>query len=158
MKVYHTSTKAVPKPDTRHSRSHLDFGKGFYLTPIEQQARDYGWRFLRRGKPAAMNIYRLDDDIPDATCKVFAAYDGEWLDFIAACRKGRPHRAYDVITGGIADDQVFNTVDLYLQGLITRGQALYRLRWKKPNLQICITSQAVLDRHLRFVKSIALKP
>ncbi|MBP5787561.1 MAG: DUF3990 domain-containing protein [Kiritimatiellae bacterium] len=158
MKVYHTSTKAVPKPDTRHSRSHLDFGKGFYLTPIEQQARDYGRRFLLRGKPAAMNVYRLDDDIPDAICKVFDAYDGEWLDFIAACRKGRPHRAYDVITGGIADDQVFNTVDLYLQGLITRRQALNRLRWKKPNLQICITSQAVLDRHLRFVKSIELKP
>lgn len=34
MKLYHTSTIIVDKPDVYHSREHLDFGKGFYLTTL----------------------------------------------------------------------------------------------------------------------------
>lgn len=131
MKLYHTSNVRVPSPDTRHSRDHLDFGRGFYLTPLEIQARNYGMRFIRRGEPAVMNVYLFSDDIGDATRKTFPAYDGEWLDYITACRKGLPHAQYDIIEGGIADDRVFDTVDLYLQGLYSREQALDQLRWKE---------------------------
>ena len=156
MKLYHTSNVRIPSPDTRHSRNHLDFGRGFYLTPLEEQARNYGQRFIRRGEPAVMNIYQFSDDIGDATRKTFTAYDGEWLDYITACRKGLAHAQYDIIEGGIADDRVFDTVDLYLQGIYSREQALDQLRWKEPNFQICITSQNVLDRHLRFLEAIDL--
>ena len=90
------------------------------------------------------------------TRKRFPEYDGEWLDYIAACRKGLSHKHYDLIEGGIADDQVFDTVDLYLTGVYTREQALDQLRWKKPNYQLCITSQQVIDAHLKFVESITL--
>ena len=106
MRVYHTSNVIVSQPDVCHSRKHLDFGTGFYLTPLEQQARDYGQRFIRRGEPAIMNI--------------------------------------------------FDTVDLYLQGIYTREQALDQLQWKKPNHQLCITSQQVIDCYLHFVQSITL--
>jgi hypothetical protein len=157
MKLYHTSNVAVPQPDTVHSRRHLDFGRGFYLTPIESQARNYGQRFIRRGEPAVMNIYDFDANAAtDAIRRVFDAYDGEWLDYITACRKGLPHEHYDIIEGGIADDQVFDTVDLYLQGTYTREQALDQLRWKRPNHQFCITSQTVIDKYLRFIQSVNL--
>lgn len=156
MRVYHTSNLIVDKPDVLHSRKHLDFGEGFYLTHLEQQARNYGQRFIRRGEEAIMNVYELSDEMSHVKRKVFAAYDGEWLDYITACRKGLPHETYDIIEGGIADDQVFDTVDLYLQGLYTREQALNQLRWKKPNHQLCITSQKVLDTYLLFVESITL--
>lgn len=69
------------------------------------------------------------------------------------CRKGLPHTDYDVVEGGIADDQVFNTIDLYFSGVYTREQALNQLQFKKPNRQICITSQSVLDRFLHFQSS-----
>ena len=91
MTLFHTSTIRIPSPDTCHSRDHLDFGRGFYLTPLESQARNYGQRFIRRGDPAVMNIYRFSDAVADAARKTFLEYDGEWLDFIAACRKGLPH-------------------------------------------------------------------
>jgi hypothetical protein len=156
MKLYHTSNIGIPSPDTSHSRNHLDFGRGFYLTPLESQARSYGHRFIRRGEPAVMNVYQFSDDIADATRKTFPAYDGEWLDYITACRKGLPHAQYDIIEGGIADDRVFDTVDLYLQGVYSRDQALDQLRWKEPNLQVCVASQEVLDRHLRFLEAIDL--
>ena len=156
MKVYHTSNISIPSPDTSHSRKYLDFGEGFYLTPLEQQARDYGQRFIRRDEPAILNVYEFSNIDERFTRKKFPAYDGEWLDYIAACRKGLPHELYDIIEGGIADDQVFDTVDLYLTGIYTREQALDQLQWKKPNYQLCITSQEVIDSHLQFIESITL--
>ena len=50
MEVYHASTVVVDRPDTTHSRSFLDFGPGFYVTTILDQAQKYGARFSRRGK------------------------------------------------------------------------------------------------------------
>lgn len=156
MRFYHTSNVIIPEPDVTHSRKHLDFGRGFYLTPLEQQAYDYGQRFIRRGEPAFVNIFELSEEISDVCRKVFPAYDGEWLDYVTACRKGLPHEHFDIIEGGIADDQVFDTVDLYLQGIYSREQALDNLRWKKPNHQLCIASQQVIDRYLHFIESISL--
>ena len=75
------------------------------------------------------------------------------LDFGKVCRKGLPHKDYDIIEGGIADDQVFDTVDLYFSGIYTREQALDQLQFKKPNHQICITSQETLDKYLHFQSS-----
>ncbi len=156
MIFYHTSNIIVSKPDVIHSRKHLDFGTGFYLTALEKQARDYGQRFIRRGEPAIMNVFELAEETPEVNRKFFPAYDGEWLDYVTACRKGLHHEQYDIVEGGIADDNVFDTVDLYLQGIYTREQALDQLRWKKPNHQLCIASQQVIDRYLQFVKSITL--
>lgn len=156
MRFYHTSNVIISEPDVCHSRKHLDFGMGFYLTPLEQQAREYGQRFIRRGEPAILNIFELSDDISNVSRKVFPSYDGEWLDYVTACRKGLPHEQYDIIEGGIADDQVFDTVDLYLQGIYSREQALDQLRWKKPNHQLCISTQLVIENYLQFVESITL--
>jgi len=156
MKFYHTSNVIVSEPNVCHSRKYLDFGLGFYLTPLEQQARDYGQRFIRRGEPAIMNVFELSDEIANVKRKVFQAYDSEWLDYVAVCRKGLSHEQFDIIEGGIADDQVFDTVDLYLQGIYTREQALDQLQWKKPNYQLCITSQQVIERYLRFVEYVIL--
>ncbi len=39
--VYHTSSEIVTSPDVYHSRDALDFGPGFYLTTLLQQAKDY---------------------------------------------------------------------------------------------------------------------
>lgn len=153
MILYHTSTIEIRRPDLLHSRPRLDFGKGFYLTLIREQAERYGERFTRRGETAVLNTFMLDENLTEFTYKVFPSYDGEWLDFVSACRKGLSHESYDIIEGGIADDQVFNTIDLYFSGIYTREQALNQLQYKKPNHQVCITSQAVLDKHLHFQSS-----
>ena len=153
MILYHTSNIEIQNPDVLHSRSNLDFGKGFYLTPLRVQAEKYGERFLRRGSTAILNIFSLDDERENCTYKVFNSYDGEWLDFVMACRKGLPHATFDIIEGGIADDQVFNTIDLHFSGIYTREQALNQLQYTKPNRQICITSQYVLDKYLHFQSS-----
>ena len=154
--LYHGSKSGIEGEIGLHSRKQCDFGKGFYLTFMRSQSERYGERFKSQGETAIMNIYEFDDIRPNFTHKIFPEYNAEWLDFVALCRKGINNEMYDVIEGGVADDKVFNTIDLYFAGIYTREQALDQLLYKKPNHQICIASQIVLDNHLHFIESIKL--
>lgn len=156
MTLYHSSTQIVEIPDIQHSRECLDFGKGFYLTSMREQAVKYAERFIRRGREAYINIYEFDDDLSDYRKKEFIAYDEEWLDYVAKCRKGINTEMYDWISGGIADDRVFNTLDLYFASEISKEEALRRLIYENPNHQICILNQELLSKHLHFKNAIKL--
>ena len=154
MKLYHASTVIIEKPDVKHSRDKLDFGRGFYLTVIREQAVRYAERFTLRGKDAYVNEYELDEVTDGFTTKHFPAYDEEWLDYVTICRRGQqPAEIYDAVSGGVANDKVFNTVDLYFAGVISKDEALGRLRYEKLNHQICILNGKMLDRHLHFIKA-----
>ena len=142
MKLYHSSNIIVEHPDTKHSRLYLDFGKGFYLTSIYDQAERYAQRFKRRGQLAWLNTYELSDNIEDKwNVKKFNSYDKEWLDFIAQCRDGQDVGDYDLIIGGVANDKVITTLDRYFSGEISQTDALGLLRFEKPNIQYCIRSE-----------------
>ncbi len=152
MLIYHTSDVIVEKPDVLHSRDNLDFGKGFYATVIKEQAERYAQKFLLRNQKAFLNIYEY---MPQEhfKCKQFDAYDGEWLDFVASCRLGEDvYKEYDVICGGIANDRVFNTLDLYFSNQMTKEEALKRLVFEKPNQQFCFPNQQVIDACVRFLE------
>ncbi|WP_289226769.1 DUF3990 domain-containing protein [Duncaniella muris] len=156
MKVYHTSTIEIINPDIIHSREGLDFGKGFYCTVLREQAEAYGLRFSLRGIPAILNEYVLDSAYIESNVRQFVSYDEEWLDFIMANRQNQPVTGYEIIEGGVADDKIFRTIDLYLSGDISKTDALNRLKYEKPNHQICFRSQSVIDRYLKFVSSTKL--
>lgn len=154
MRLYHASTVVVEHPDVEHSRPNLDFGRGFYLTAMRDQAVRYAERFTRRGKKAFVSEYELDEDMSGFTVRRFEGYDEEWLDYVAVCRHGEtPLEQYDAVEGGVANDKVFNTVDLYFAGIISKQEALGRLKYEKPNHQICILNQQMLENHLHFVKA-----
>ena len=74
----------------------------------------------------------------------FDSYSGEWLDFILNCRSGRDTTDFDLVVGGVANDKVFNTVELFFDGLIDKSEAIKRLRYDKPNLQICFRTEKAL--------------
>lgn len=40
---------------------------------------------------------------------------------------------YDIIIGGITDDKIYNTIELYQDNLIEKDEALKRLKYYKPN-------------------------
>lgn len=113
MKLYHSSTVAVSNPDTLHSRDYLDFGKGFYLTSIYEQAVKYAQRFVRRNREAWLNSYEFDCDLNRWKLLQFDSYDREWLQFVAKCRAGKDDTDYDIVIGGIANDRVIQTLDRY---------------------------------------------
>lgn len=80
----------------------------------------------------------------------FDSYSEEWLDFVLTCRKGEDKSDYDIVIGGVANDKVFNTVELYFDGLIDKKEAINRLRYEQPNLQVCFRTQEIMDKYLRF--------
>ena len=93
MTVYHGSYTAVKKPEILKGRNTKDFGPGFYCTVIREQAE----RWARRYDSSIVNTYtvRLHTDLDILE---FKEMNEEWLDFIIACRSGKPH-AHDLVPG-----------------------------------------------------------
>ena len=152
--VYHGGTEKIESPICKFGRRNLDFGQGFYLTDIRKQAAEWAKQVADRRKEAPIiNRYRLNRDaiLGEGRCKVFTAYDRDWLQFIVASRHGE-HVAdsYDYIEGGVANDRVIDTVNLYMSGLMDEHTALLRLSQHQPNNQMCILSQELINRYLVF--------
>ncbi len=150
MILYHGSFTEISKPDLEHSRSNVDFGRGFYTTPIYEQAAKWCGKFIKRGKDGIVSRYEFDESAK-SRLKIlsFDAYSDEWLDFIINCRREDDSTDYDIVIGGVANDKVFNTVELYFEQLIDKSEAIKRLRYEKPNLQLCFRSERALG-YLHF--------
>lgn len=152
--VYHGGTENVESPVCKFGRRNLDFGQGFYVTDIRKQAVDWATQVAdRRKETPVINRYRLNHDaiLSNARCKIFTAYDKDWLQFIVASRRGEQVADnYDYIEGGVANDRVVDTVNLYMAGLMNEDTALLRLSQHQPNNQMCILSQELINKYLVF--------
>lgn len=156
IELFHTSPQKITEPDTRHSRTNLDFGRGFYLTSFKDQAIRYAGRFSDRYDTIWMNTYALKEDWTGWKVAIFDSYDEKWLDFVTACRMEQDNSDYDMVVGGVADDRVFETIDLYFAGLMPKEIALERLAFIHPNIQYCIRSEQMLHDCLTYKSSIKL--
>ena len=152
--VYHGGTESVEHPDCKCGRKNLDFGQGFYVTDIRKQAVDWAKLIAGRRKTTPfLNRYLLyrETIMSEARCKLFKAYDEDWLEFIVASRLGQPVAdTYDYIEGGIANDRVVDTINLYMTGLMDKTTALRRLSEHQPNNQMCLLNQEITDKYLIF--------
>lgn len=153
MTVYHGGAAAVPNPDLSHSRRAVDFGAGFYVTPILDQAVRWGEKRKRRSGAAAISRYEYDEAAA-FSLKVlrFGAYSEEWLDFIIQCRDLRDDSDWDIVEGGVANDKVFDTLEAFFDGFATKAQTIDRLRMETPNIQMSFRTVAALQT-LKFVGS-----
>ena len=89
---------------------------------------------------------------------MFEAYNDEGLDFIVSNRLGgEDWRNYDIIEGGIANDKVFDTIEIYMSGMIPKDVAIGRLKNEKIRNQLCIVSQDVVNDCLKYVESIIIE-
>ena len=143
----------VCRPDTIHSREYLDFGKGFYLTTLYEQAERYAQRFLRRKKTVWINVYELDENWENWKVLRFDSYNKDWLEFVSKCRMGKTVDDYDIVIGGIANDRVIVTLDRYFAGELSQEETLGLLRFEKPNIQYCIRSERMIKECLTYIES-----
>lgn len=153
MIVYHGSTEIVKKPDDRHSYRALDFGKGFYVTTVREQAE----RWARRkadilGKDTAIvNFYQMNDRTEGLLIKYFDEDLTEWIDFVCRCREGqKDYLKYDLIFGKVANDKVFRVVDMYHTGIWDKERALREIKVYPSYDQIAFITQKAIDRLLQF--------
>lgn len=160
MKVYHGGTDIIQKPLVHLGRNNLDFGPGFYVTTLFHQAKAWAVKLADyRSKEAIVNIYNLDYKkiCKRFSYKSFPCYDQEWLNFIVNNRLGKDSwKEFDMVEGGIADDRVIDTVELFMGGYITEQQAINRLKSYQPNQQICVINQEIVDKFMEFEKYMTI--
>jgi hypothetical protein len=158
MILYHGSYTEIRQPGLALSRNNVDFGKGFYTTPFKEQAERWAERFKVENQNAVVSAYSFLENVNETLEGInileFNAHTRQWLNFIADCRRGNPATAnIDIVIGGVANDKIFNTLELYFNGAISANEAIRRLRYNKPNYQYCFKKQSIIDRYLHFLSS-----
>lgn len=146
MTVYHGCYTTITEPTIIPGKNTKDFGSGFYCTIIREQAE----RWAKRYQSPILNTYTVRMNTA-LNILEFSDMTEEWLDFIINCRHGKPHD-YDIVIGAMANDQIYNFIADYMDGVITREQFWSMAKFKYPTHQINFCSQAAL-RCLEFVSS-----
>lgn len=147
MTVYHGSYTCVKLPQIIKTKNTKDFGPGFYCTIIREQAERWAMRY----ELPTVNIYtvRLNTSLKILEFKEMTE---EWLDFIIDCRGGVPHN-YDIVIGAMINDQVYNYIADYIDGIITRDQFWSLAKFKYPTHQLVFCSPEAL-KCLNFVSEM----
>ena len=146
MIVYHGGYCEITKPEIRKGKYTKDFGDGFYCTQLEEQAK----RWSSKYKTPVITSFKYTQTQAAAILK-FDSMTEEWLDFIAACRAGTPHN-HDIIIGAMANDQVYNFINDFIDGIISREAFWALAKFKHPTHQIAFCTEKALSS-LRFLSS-----
>ena len=134
--IYHGSNVEVATPRILQNGFYKDFGYGFYCTNYEKQAKR--WAMTRKGE-TVVNRYNYQEN---SNLKVlcFEEMTDAWLDFVVACRRGIEHN-YDIVEGPMADDQIWNFVESFIDGRITRDAFWELVKFNYPTHQITFCTE-----------------
>ena len=148
--VYHGSNVVVAQPKILINGHYKDFGFGFYCTNIEKQAKR--WALTKRGV-SIVNKYTYLQNKELNIC-AFPEMTEDWLQFVVDCRRGKEHN-YDVVEGPMADDQIWDYVEDYMSGSISKAAFWELVKFKYPTHQIVFCTEDAI-KTLHFEGSTAL--
>lgn len=143
MILYHGTYTDIQSIDISQCMPYKDFGQGFYLTDIEQQAENMAIRKSRFVPNSSPYILKYQFDEQHLTngvlqVKIFKNPTEEWAQFIIANRynpKNNIIHNYDIVIGPIADDGVALQIGLFKDGFIDLAALTKALEYKKLNKQ-----------------------
>ena len=117
----------------------MSYNLKYYWIALRQAIR---WANRGIGEPI-INFYEYE---PNESLNIlkFPEISDEWLDFIAKCRSSVTHN-YDIVEGPMADDTVWNYVNDFLTGRISRKQFWVLAEFKHPTHQISFHTLSALD-------------
>ncbi len=148
MIVYHGGYCEINLPKIIQGKYAKDFGQGFYCTIIKEQAE----KWARRYSTPVVSSYNFQTKNDEQLIILeFKKMTEEWLDFIVSCRNGNIHE-YDIVIGAMANDQIYNYIADYINGVITRKQFWVLAEFKHPTHQINFCTPNALSC-LKFEKS-----
>ncbi|WP_318662181.1 DUF3990 domain-containing protein [Treponema sp.] len=165
MIIYHGSYIKIEKPEIIIQEKGRDFGFGFYTTTIKEQAERWAIRTARllsrqsgKNENAVINIYDYDENsAKDLNIKSFPNADLEWLELVIKCRSDlKFSHGFDIVSGKIANDNVGETIEYVLAGIMRKEDAIERLKFEKINDQICFCTEKSL-KTISFKESIIIK-
>lgn len=147
MTLYHGSLEIVEHPQILEANRPLDFGTGFYTTTSLQQARR--WVKLRMEQQNAsvgyINIYEYTAKKGLHT-RLFRSANEAWVDFVHANRTVQNYNHdYDIVTGPVANDNVYLSFNLYESGIISKRELIRRLKTYKLVDQLLFHTEQSLE-------------
>lgn len=141
--LYHGSNTEIEKIILSRCNPNKDFGRGFYLTHIEEQAMEMAKRRTRiagTGVPI-ISKYAFDESLLDSAELKVKRFDEpckEWALFVMANREATQtgyRHDYDIVTGPVADDGVAFQLERYARKIITIETLVEELTYRKLNWQ-----------------------
>jgi len=148
MKLYHGTNCSIKDIDLKICRPYKDFGRGFYLTEIRQQAEEWAFKISERfgNKPKIIEYeYTLDSNL-GLNVLIFEKPCIEWAYFIMNNRNSNLSEKfgnldnrgcqYDIVEGPVGNDDIAVTLNQFTQGLLDENLLVKQLEYKKLNHQI----------------------
>ena len=137
--IYHGSNMKVEIPKIMINGYYKDFGYGFYCTNLKKQA--IRWAMTKKGD-SVINTYSYQRN-ENLQIKTFEEMTEEWLQFVVDCRRGIEHN-YDIVEGPMADDQIWNYVEDYVSGEISKEAFWALVKFRYPTHQIVLCTETAL--------------
>lgn len=154
IELYHGSNVAIDTIDLSLCNPNKDFGRGFYLTDIQEQAALMAVRRTRIagcGHPVVSTFAFDERLLRDGmlNVKVFDAPSEEWALFVLANRNARHESAvhpYDIVVGPVADDGVAFQLERYARNMITLEVLVEELTFRKLNKQYYFGTELAISK------------
>lgn len=156
--LYHGSNVTIDTIKLDKCSPNKDFGHGFYLTDIEEQAIQMASRRVRisgKGEPV-VSAYIFDENLLDDAglrVKIFDAPSEEWALFVLANREAANtgyYHGYDVVIGPVADDGVAFQLERYVRRLISLETLVEELTYRKLNKQYFFGTELSISKLQRL--------
>ena len=160
MRLYHGSNTDIKEINLAMCRPYKDFGQGFYLTVMKEQAEKMANRTARiYGGFPVLNVYEIDDDfmqMKGLNIRNFGTEtSAEWARFVRNNRSKKfadfsnPEcnfdNKYDIVIGPIADDDMVLLFRQYENGMITFENMLSGMVYKGTTNQYSFHTQKAVS-------------
>jgi hypothetical protein len=143
--LYHGSNIEIAKVDFTKCRPFKDFGKGFYLTTMKDQAQKMANRVSRiYGGNPCVNVYEFDETVLQTKYLNIRTFDKptkEWALFVInnRNRKFTPTSdeecnldlKYDLVIGPVANDDLALLFRQFSEGMIGVDTLVREMEFKK---------------------------
>ncbi len=155
MILYHGSNIVIEQIDLAKCKPYKDFGQGFYLTKIKEQAFEMAKRTAKiYGGEPVVNKFHFDEvALGNLIVKRFDEPSQEWALFVMSNRSKNnihPIHTYDIVIGPVADDTIATLFRNFDDGIIDLPMLVNGLRYKKISSQYFFHSSAAI----KYLKKI----
>lgn len=136
MKLYHGSNLAIDEIDLSKCKPYKDFGQGFYLTEIKEQAELMAKRTsaIHGGEPIVTEFEFNETALQTLSVKIFENPCEEWVLFVMANLSRNNSQAthcFDIVIGPVADDTIATLFRNFDDGIIDLQMLVNGLKYKK---------------------------
>lgn len=149
MRLYHGSNTKIEQVDLAKCKPYKDFGQGFYLTEIKEQAEQMARRTATiYGGDPIVTEFEFDESAMDVlSVKRFENPSEEWALFVMANRSREnthPTHSFDIVVGPVADDTIATLFRNFDDGIIDLQMLVNGLRYKKISSQYFFHTESAI--------------